>query len=157
MTWNHVTVIDSVSGNTINVLEQNSSPSGRNSYTFSQVSCFLTAGGGGGLCSGLSDGTYCGNDGIHGGQANTLYTCSGGNVASTSTCKFVCEVMPSGTADRCASGSCSGLENGYYCGNDQIGGDPNGLYQCQGGNGETCKYCTSGCQVSPPGQPDKCK
>ena len=42
--YGHVAVITSISGDTVNVLEQNGSPTGFNSYSVSQAECFLTLG-----------------------------------------------------------------------------------------------------------------
>jgi hypothetical protein len=64
--------------------------------------------------------------------------------------------MPSGTQDRCSSGSCSGL-NGLYCGSDDVNGDDvNGLYQCSNGSPVTATHCVNGCVVEPPGTNDHC-
>ena len=40
--YGHVAVITKIDGSTVHVLEQNASPSGRNSYSVSQAECFLT-------------------------------------------------------------------------------------------------------------------
>ncbi len=55
-------------------------------------------------------------------------------------------------ADPCAAAS-SG--NGAYCGSS-LGGDPNALYNCQGGVTATKTSCANGCAVMPPGQADQC-
>lgn len=55
-TYGHVAVITAVHDTTVDVIEQNSSPSGRNTYTKSSAGCFLTAGGSpgpSGSCSNL--------------------------------------------------------------------------------------------------------
>ena len=58
----------------VNVIEQNSSPNGVNTYNKADAGCFLTGGGSpAGACSHL--GYYCGNDGLSLGS-NTLYYCS---------------------------------------------------------------------------------
>ena len=59
----------------VNVIEQNSSPNGVNTYNKADAGCFLTGGGSpAGACSHL--GYYCGNDGLSLGSS-TLYYCSG--------------------------------------------------------------------------------
>jgi surface antigen len=40
--YGHVAVITGVSGSKVQVIEQNSSPSGQNAYSTSQAACFLT-------------------------------------------------------------------------------------------------------------------
>lgn len=49
-TWGHVAVITAVHTDSVDVIEQNSSPSGRNTYTKSSAGCFLTAGHASGSC-----------------------------------------------------------------------------------------------------------
>ena len=58
---------------------------------------------GGLVCPGA--GAYCGNDGVTGGSAGTLYQCPGaGEAPSSSTvCSNGCKVEPSGTSDYCIS------------------------------------------------------
>jgi len=156
----HVAVITAVSGGTVYVVEQNASPNGYNSYSTSQASCFLTASGSGGSSGGLAcpgNGYYCGSDGVQGGSANTLYLCQNGRTVSHQACSGACVVMPSYYSDQCASGSCAGVGNGFYCGNDEIGGQSNVLYDCSGGRIAWAGYCTYGCQVSGAGYSDYCK
>lgn len=50
-TWGHVAVITAVHSSTVDVIEQNSSPTGRNTYSKSSAGCFLTAGHSSGSCS----------------------------------------------------------------------------------------------------------
>lgn len=50
-TWGHVAVITAVHSDTVDVIEQNSSPSGKNTYSKSSAGCFLTAGHSSGSCS----------------------------------------------------------------------------------------------------------
>jgi surface antigen len=155
-TYGHVAVITSVGSSTVDVLEQNSSPSGKNTYAKSDAGCFLTAGTSAGSCSHLGD--YCGNDGL-GYDANNLYYCSGSGAKPTlkTDCAFTCVTMPSGSDDKCTSGSCSSVNTGYYCGGDKIGGDANTLYLCQGSQPSGAKYCPNGCVTAPSGTDDHCK
>jgi len=157
-TAGHVAVIDTVSDTAADVVEQNASPNGRNSYTLSSAECFLTARKlppSGPSCNGLPNGWFCGNDGI-GGSTNTNYFCDDGKITSTTACSFACVVVP-GSNDECSDkGSCSGLPDGWFCGDDKIGGDSNTLYFCSGGKADGAKYCTNGCQINP-GANDSCK
>ena len=74
-TWGHVAVITAVHSSTVDVIEQNSSPSGKNTYAKSDAGCFLTAQkSNDGKCHHL--GYYCGDDGL-GKSPNNLYYCSG--------------------------------------------------------------------------------
>jgi hypothetical protein len=113
----HVAVITSVGSGKVNVLEQNSSPTGTNTYyTSSGVACYLhaTKNSGGGSCPHV--GYYCGNDGL-GLDANNLYYCSaaGANPVLSKDCSFTCVTMPSGYDDVCStSGTCANVNTGYY-------------------------------------------
>ena len=161
--YGHVAVITGVNyGVSVNVIEQNADISGRNTYTWSLGYCFLTAnqtssgGSGGASCAGLASGYYCGNNGV-GGTSNTLYLCSNGAIASQAPCSQVCETFPPGYDDKCATGNCSGMMNGYYCGNDGVyGSDPSGLYLCQNGAVASVSHCASGCVSQPSGYSDYC-
>jgi surface antigen len=52
-TYGHVAVITAVHSSTVDVIEQNSSPSGTNTYNKADAGCFLTAGHGSGSCPNL--------------------------------------------------------------------------------------------------------
>jgi hypothetical protein len=100
------------------------------------------------------DGLYCGGDGVSG-DANTLYRCTGGNLAVVELCATKCQTLPAGQNDRCASGCPSG--DGLYCGGDQVNGSSNILYRCTGGALSVAQQCANGCHVAPPGQNDSCQ
>jgi hypothetical protein len=88
-----------------------------------------------------------------------LYACAGGSTSSTTSCSGGCQVNPPGTPDACASNDpCSGANggNGPYCGSSLPGGDPGKLYTCTNQTTTGTQTCPSGCQVMPPGTPDKC-
>jgi MYXO-CTERM domain-containing protein len=51
-------------------------------------------------CLGLSDGSYCGGDGITG-DKSTLFVCKGGTVSSQTKCAAGCKYNPPGTPDEC--------------------------------------------------------
>jgi surface antigen len=157
-TYGHVAVIKSISGSTLNVMEQNSSPTGLNSYsTTSSIACYLHAdkNSGGSYCN--NAGWYCGNDGLND-DPNTNFYCSssGGDVSDSSKCGTTCVTMPSGQNDACTSnGSCDGL-HGYYCGDDKINGDKSTLYLCLNGAPSGAQYCSSGCHTASSGYDDYC-
>ena len=157
-TYGHVAVITSISGGYINVIEQNSSPSGKNSYsTSSSIKCYLHAdkNNGGSYCN--NAGWYCGNDGLDK-DPNKNYYCSsaGGDVTDNEACKTTCVTMPSGNNDECTSnGSCDGL-HGYYCGDDKVNGDKNTLYLCLDGAPSGATYCANGCHTASSGYDDYC-
>lgn len=157
-TYGHVAVITSISGSTINVIEQNSSPTGKNSYsTSSSIGCYLHADKNGGGSSCPNAGWYCGNDGLSK-DANTNYYCAstGGSITSSTKCGVTCVTMPSGQNDKCTSnGSCAGL-NGDYCGNDKVNGDASTLYHCRSGAAQGATYCSKGCHVAASGYDDYC-
>lgn len=48
----------------------------------------------------VGDGLYCGGNMI-GGDSRTLYRCVAGEITVASTCSDGCQIMPSGTDDRC--------------------------------------------------------
>lgn len=157
-TYGHVAVITAVHSSTVDVIEQNSSPSGRNTYAKSDAGCFLTAGGSPSAGSCPNKGYYCGNDGL-GKDANNLYYCSAAGASPTLSkdCGFTCTIMPHGTDDKCGSGSCSSVKTGYYCGKDKIGGDANTLYLCKDSKPAGSKYCANGCVTASSGHDDYCK
>ena len=102
-TYGHVAVITSISGGQIHVIEQNSSPSGKNSYsTNSNIKCYLHADKNHGGCP--NAGWYCGNDGL-GKNANVNYFCSksGGDITKQDKCGKTCVTMPKGNNDKCSS------------------------------------------------------
>ena len=99
--YGHVAVITAVHSSTVDVIEQNDSPSGKNTYNIADASCFLTASGSSssGSCTHL--GYYCGNDGLNL-SANNLYYCSGSGANPTlyKTCSNGCYIA-SGADDYC--------------------------------------------------------
>jgi surface antigen len=100
-TYGHVAVITAVHSSTVDVIEQNSSPTGKNTYNKSDAGCFLTAGhSSSGSCPHL--GYYCGNDGL-GKDANTLYYCSGEGASPSvsKACANGCVTAAKGSDDHC--------------------------------------------------------
>ena len=111
-TYGHTAIVKSISGSTVSVVEQNASPGGLNSYSTSDVLCYLKYTGSSGSCP--HAGYYCGNDGL-GSDANNLYYCSGAGAkpALSKDCSFTCVTMPSGQDDQCStSGTCSSVSSG---------------------------------------------
>lgn len=157
-TWGHVAVISAVHSSTVDVVEQNSSPSGRNTYNKADAGCFLTAGHApsDGKCHHL--GYYCGNDGL-GKDANNLYYCKGDGASPvlSTDCAFTCSTMPCGYDDQCVPGTCSNVNTGDYCGDDKINGHANTLYRCENSKPKGAKKCANGCVTAPKGQNDYCK
>ena len=105
------------------------------------------------------DGAYCGAS-LTGGDPNTLYTCAGSVTTGAETCANGCLVNPPGVADRCAPSGADPCANaasgdGAYCGGG-IGGDPGTLYTCAGGSTSSSVTCANGCEMMPPGTPDRC-
>lgn len=112
-------------------------------------------------CSGLPDFSYCGGDGVVG-NANTLYTCSGGNLSNTQICANGCTVGASNVSDFCSftaggtAASCDGLADGFYCGTNGPMGDPNTLYSCVDGFIDDSTSCDLGCFAGDFGGSDSC-
>jgi hypothetical protein len=116
-----------------------------------------------------ANGMYCGSSrqsGFAGGDSKTIYDCVNGKTAGTTYCAFGCFVAPPGAPDGCNSADpCANVpaaDNGAYCaGSTQFGFDPtkaddDTLYDCQNGHTASKTFCTSGCQIAPPGQADAC-
>ena len=109
-------------------------------------------------CTGTTDGTYCGGDGVTGDPA-TVYVCAGGEVTNATACSDFCQSSPRGAdgagTDSCGS-VCSGIADGTYCGANGVQADAGTLFTCAGGQLATSSACTAFCQAgTPPGQ-DSC-
>ncbi len=102
---------------------------------------------------GNGNGLYCAGNGVTG-NTGTLYQCTNGGVSVAAVCGVSCVFEPPGTNDKCATTCPSG--NGYYCGNDEINGSANTLYNCVNGNITAIQNCANGCIHEPPGINDKC-
>lgn len=49
------------------------------------------------------------------------------------------------------------VEGGYYCGGEQVSGDPRSLYRCnKDGSSTLTATCATACIVAPPGKDDAC-
>ncbi len=51
---------------------------------------------------------------------------------------------------------CTSLDDGFYCGDDGVPGDPNTLYQCSGGSLAGSTVCANGCATEPGDIDDQC-
>lgn len=100
-------------------------------------------------CDGVPDSAYCGDD--LGGDSNTLYTCTGGQLTKQTPCTNGCTIAPVNVSDYCTSATpdCSFLPDGTYCGTDGVFADPNTLYTCQDEVAQSNPtFCTFGCITS---------
>lgn len=104
------------------------------------------------------DGLYCGGDGVMG-DVKTLYYCTGaGKLAVQAVCLNGCQPNPPYLNDQCVGGGCGVCPygDGLYCGGNPIAGDPDTLYDCEGGCVSVVQTCQAGCHVNPPGVHDNC-
>jgi hypothetical protein len=94
---------------------------------------------------------YCGGDGVVG-DPTTLYRCGiNGSAAPALVCMKGCAHKEPSKDDACVC-----VAGGFYCGNDQVLGDPNKLYQCNADNTATLvQTCPKSCVVRT-GQDDIC-
>jgi hypothetical protein len=98
---------------------------------------------------------YCGGDKLAG-DPGVLYLCNAGGVPlARGRCALEC-VVNTGNDDACrgVGGPCT--EGGYYCGGNELDGDPQSLYQCIGGVGRNRSACANGCVIRP-GLDDACR
>ena len=100
-------------------------------------------------CSGLKDGTYCANDGLHDyrGPPSDLVDCDGGAIASVRACDAGCLAMTNPFPDTC--NECNTKPNGLYCGRDFPGfpaTNADFLIQCQATNAVQIVACARGCR-----------
>jgi hypothetical protein len=102
-----------------------------------------------------ADGNFCGSE-LGGLAAHTsVYTCSGGMTVTVMPCQAGCS---NGSCNPVQSDPCASAQygNGAYCGGSLLGGDPNGLYNCQNQMTASKMDCPNGCKVNPPGVADAC-
>lgn len=108
-------------------------------------------------CSGVANGTYCGSHTGLNGDPNSLFTCNGGALGGTQSCQYGC-APGAGGRDTCYTPSCAGINDGAYCGNDAVLGDPNTLFRCKNGQIVSAIPCASTCTIyEPVGYDDVCK
>jgi hypothetical protein len=101
-------------------------------------------------------GRYCGGDQIAG-DPDTLYVCDAGSVPQArGRCVHGCEVSPSAD-DFCAGGPETCTDGGFYCGGNEVDGDPGTRYTCSAGAGTAPVECPDGCVVMPAGTDDECR
>lgn len=104
-------------------------------------------------------GLYCGGDQLAG-DPSTLYQCDGDGVPKArGRCLAGCLVNPT-TDDTCRAhddgvpGPCT--TGGFYCGGDEVAGDPQALYRCEAGAGVFVRVCADGCVIGD-GVDDHCR
>lgn len=101
-------------------------------------------------------GFYCGGDKLAG-DPQTLYQCNGGGVPlARARCRHGCLVRPTAD-DVCDGGPMRCVEGGFYCGGNEVDGDPHTLYRCTNGEGTAPMRCANGCIVAPAGTDDRCR
>lgn len=109
-------------------------------------------------CAGVPDGTYCGDHSGLNRDPSVLYTCANGAIASSQSCSSGCTTNAAVGYDSCYSPSCAGLNDGAYCGNDGIQGNPSTLFRCVSGSIVSATPCGSICTVyEPVGYDDACE
>jgi hypothetical protein len=100
-------------------------------------------------------GDYCGGDEIAGDE-DTLYRCTDGVPVARGRCVHGCTVRV-GVDDACEGGPMTCVEGGFYCGGNEVVGDPASLYRCEGGQGVDRVMCPNGCAIAAPGSDDACR
>jgi hypothetical protein len=107
-----------------------------------------------------SFGYFCGDDQVQNGTPGTLYNCPGpGAPTSSQPCSLGCEMRPSGSNDFCRTANgCPNALPGDWCGNDQLGGDPDWLYHCltAGDQPSAAHPCAHGCVMMGANKNDVC-
>lgn len=99
---------------------------------------------------------YCGGDKLAG-DPQTLYQCNGGGVPlARGRCMHGCDVRPADD-DVCLGGPMTCVDGGFYCGGNELAGDPRTLYRCSGGQPTAPMPCANGCEIAPAGRDDRCR
>ena len=99
---------------------------------------------------------YCGGDKLAG-DPDTLYQCNGGGVPlARGRCTHGCIVQPADD-DVCAGGPERCVDGGFYCGGNELAGDPRTLYRCANGIATAPMPCPNGCMIAPAGSDDACR
>lgn len=99
------------------------------------------------LCLGRPDGAFC--------HAEALYTCEAGVEVAVEGCAHGCASEPSprcadAQLSRALEGFCQKKADGWWCNEDR-------LVTCKGGKVQEEVACPHGCEVQPPGVPDRCR
>ena len=100
-------------------------------------------------------GDYCGGDELAGDE-DTLYRCTDGVPVARGRCVHGCTVRD-GIDDGCAGGPMTCVEGGFYCGGNELVGDPASLYRCEGGQAVDRVMCPNGCAIATPPNDDFCR
>ncbi len=99
---------------------------------------------------------YCGGDRVAG-DPDTLYECNAGGVPlARGGCAHGCVTTPADD-DACRGGPETCQDGGFYCGGNELDGDPRTLYTCSGGAGTAGVECADGCRIAPAGTDDECR
>ncbi len=109
-----------------------------------------------GVCSGKPIGSYCGSDlGIE--PATALFECTGSpSPELTRSCEEGCRADSVAGNDDCYEADCTGVWDGYYCGTDQVHGNPQALYLCMSGSAVSYQTCPNDCLTQSAGIDDVC-
>jgi hypothetical protein len=83
---------------------------------------------------------YCGDDRV-GGDPQTLYECTEGNLQTLKRCQGKCVTDPHGP-DYCEAHCTSGA---FYCGDNGPDGDPKTLFRCDRDRFKAVRTCGDGC------------
>ena len=104
----------------------------------------------------VAGGRYCGGDKLAG-DPETLYQCNGGGVPlARGRCTHGCVVRPT-QDDVCDGGPETCVEGGYYCGGNELDGDPQTLYRCLNSVATDPMPCANGCEIAAAGTDDRCR
>ena len=87
----------------------------------------------------------CDRDGVPKARGRCLAGCIV-NATSDDTCRAHDDGLP---------GPCT--QGGFYCGGDELDGDPQSLYRCDGGAGVFERECADGCVVAASPNDDHCR
>ncbi len=100
-------------------------------------------------------GDYCGGDELAGDE-DTLYRCTDGVPVARGRCVHGCTVR-TGVDDGCGGGPMTCVSGGFYCGGNELVGDPASLYRCEEGQAVDRMMCPNGCAIAAPPNDDFCR
>jgi len=104
----------------------------------------------------IAGGFYCGGDRVAG-DPDTLYACNAGGVPiARGVCAHGCATNPADD-DACRGGPETCFDGGFYCGGNEVDGDPRTLYTCANGAGTAGVECADECRVAAAGSDDECR
>lgn len=162
--YGHVAVVRTVTGSSLEIVEQNASIGGSQGVRTigidsAGVSCYVSADTNritnDAACA-FGDGLYCGKNGA-GEDPSKLYRCAGGVPTVAETCAHGCEWRPNGQNDRCRTDAACPYGDGDYCGGNGISGASDVLFTCGGGTIVAKQRCAGGCEARAIGENDRCR